>query len=337
MKIRQGICIAMLALAPAVSASAACKIAQLAEWPVKHAYNRPLIEGKINGHPVVVLVDTGASSTFMWRWAAEQLGMSLGWVQGLRVFGVGGEARVAGTMIKELQLGAYTAKNVQLAALGDEKAPHDTALVLGDEFFSSFSTEFDIQHGVIRLLRPEGCKADQLAYWSTTYSLAELQPMRIENPKIHLDILLNGKHVGAMLDTGAPTSMLALGVAERAGFKPDADAATPASAVQGVAEKRVESWVATFDTVSIGDETVRNVRLRVSDMFGKATMTETGSRIAHPAGDLPEMLLGFDFLISHRVLVLPKEHAVVFTYNGGPLFQYVEPVAQAAAPAANAP
>jgi hypothetical protein len=45
--------------------------------------------------------------------------------------------------------------------------PSTVALVLGDEFFANFSTEFDLEHGVIRLLRPKGCKADQLAYWST--------------------------------------------------------------------------------------------------------------------------------------------------------------------------
>jgi hypothetical protein len=96
--------------------------------------------------------------------------------------------------------------------------------------------------------------------------------------------------------------------------------------------------VGTFDSVSIGDETIRNVRLRVGDMFSKDTVAGTGSRIARPAAvDPPEMLLGFDFLLSHRVLVLPKEHAVVFTYNGGPLFQYVEPATEQAVQSTKSP
>jgi len=325
-----------LALALVGNANAGCKIVQLAEWPVSHANNRPRIEGKVNGQPVTVLIDTGASSTFVWRWTANELGLPLSGAQGIRVFGAGGEAQIAATMIKDLQIGAYRASSVRLLAMGDEQGTkHESGMVLGDEFFSSFSTEFDVAHGVVRLLRPQGCKADQLAYWSSTYSQADLQPMRLQNPKILMDILVNGKHVSAMLDTGAPTSMLDLGVAERIGVKPGT--AAEAIPAKGLAAKSFATWVATFDSVSIGDETIRNVRLRVGDMFGKDTVAETGSRIARSAGELPEMLLGFDFLLSHRVLVLPKEHAVVFTYNGGPLFQYVEPATEQAVQATKSP
>jgi hypothetical protein len=38
------------------------------------------------------------------------------------------------------------------------------------------------------------------------------------------------------------------------------------------------------------------------------------------------MLVGCDFFLSHRILVLAKEHTMVFTYNGGPVFQLVKSV-----------
>ena len=166
-----------LALALAGAANAGCKIVQLAEWPVSHANNRPLVDGKINGQPVKVLIDTGANATFMWRWTADAFGLPLSGAEGVRIFGAGGEAQIAATMVKELEIGAYRANSTRLVVMGsDHEKPQESGLVLGDEFFSSFSTEFDIAHGFVRLLRPEGCKADQLAYWSDTYSLAELQP-----------------------------------------------------------------------------------------------------------------------------------------------------------------
>ena len=319
----------------AANANAACKIVQLAEWPVRHANNQPLIEGKVNGQPVTALIDTGSNSTFVWSWTANQLGLPLGGVPRMRVFGAGGEAQIAETMIKDLQIGAYRASGVRLLVIGDEHAKNpNSGIVLGDEFFSSFSTEFDIAHGVVRLLRPEGCKADQLAYWSTTYSQADLQPVRIENPRILISVLVNGKHVNAILDTGARTSILDLSVAERIGVRPGAAAEAIPSG--GIAGKSFPTWVETFDTVSIGDETIRNVRLRIGDMFGNDTVVRTGSRIGRAVNSY-EMLLGFDFLLSHRVLVLPKEHAVVFTYNGGPLFQYVEPPTEQAVPSTKSP
>jgi predicted aspartyl protease len=331
------ICAGVLALALASAANAGCKIVQLAEWPVSHANNRPLVEGKINGQPVKVLIDTGANATFVWRWTADALGLPLSGAEGVRIFGAGGEAQIAATMVKALEIGAYRANSTRLVVMGsDHEKPQESGLVLGDEFFSSFSTEFDIAHGFVRLLRPEGCKADQLAYWSNTYSLAELQPTRVENPHIMLTVMVNGKHVNAILDTGAPTSMLDASVAERIGIKPGATAET--ATVRGLGPQSFPTWVGTFDSVAIGDETIRNVRLRVGDMFGKDKIVSTGSRIGRSTWtDSTEMLLGFDFLLSHRVLVLPKEHAVVFTYNGGPLFQYVAPPTEQAVESEKSP
>ncbi len=53
------------------------------------------------------------------------------------------------------------------------------------------------------------------------------------------------------------------------------------------------------------------------------------------------MLIGCDFLISHHIMVLFKEHKLLFTYNGGPIFQTIEPNApppdEAASAAANPP
>jgi hypothetical protein len=34
----------------------------------------------------------------------------------------------------------------------------------------------------------------------------------------------------------------------------------------------------------------------------------------------PSMLVGCDFFLAHRILVLSKQHKLVFTYNGGPIF-----------------
>jgi clan AA aspartic protease (TIGR02281 family) len=313
-----------------MTAHAECKIAQLAEWPVRYSNNRPLIEGKINGQPVTLLVDTGATSTFIWESAATSLGLPLGGVPRVRVFGAGGEARILDTTIWHLEIGAYKQTNVQLLVLRDKVPPNPVpydrstiALLLGSEFLANFSTEFDLEHGVIRLLRPQGCKADQLAYWSTNYSLADLQPVRAEYPEIRLDVLINGKHVAAVLDTGAPVSRLEASSAKRVGVKPITTAEADAGSAHGVAGREFSDWLGLAETVSIGDETIRNVRVRIASMFPQNTIHPTG--VSDSIRDPPELLLGFDFLLAHRLLVLPKERAFVFTYNGRPPFQYVAP------------
>jgi hypothetical protein len=39
---------------------------------------------------------------------------------------------------------------------------------------------------------------------------------------------------------------------------------------------------------------------------------------------MPALLLGFDFFLAHRIIVLFNEGKLMFTYNGGPIFQVIE-------------
>jgi hypothetical protein len=69
---------------------------------------------------------------------------------------------------------------------------------------------------------------------------------------------------------------------------------------------------------AIGDEIIRNAKLRIGDLY------ILGSRW-HRVMDKRELILGDDFLLAHRVVVQPREHVMVFSYNGGPVFQLIHP------------
>jgi predicted aspartyl protease len=323
-----GIAAAVLCLPAAGAAFGACKIGQVAELPVTVRANRPLLQGQINGEPVEILVDTGASSSFMWEGAAERLGLKMSGVSGLRIYGVGGEAVVHETVVGELRIGAFAAKNLHLAVINPKvgRNADQPALVLGESFFASYVSEFDLAHGVIRLLKPEGCQLDQLPYWADSYSLAVLTPgSDVWNQQIQTRVMLNGKPVDAILDSGAHTSVVARTIATNAGVTPWLDHQT-AFKTSGVSGATLDTWVGTFATFAIGDESIRNVKLQISDLFNADRVTETGSHISQIAPGLPNMLIGCDFFLSHRILVLFQAHKLLFTYNGGPVFQVVESV-----------
>jgi clan AA aspartic protease (TIGR02281 family) len=314
----------LMALAPAASAD--CKLLQIAELPVSVAHNQPLIDAQINDQPVKILVDTGASYSFLWEDQARQLGLPLQQA-GIHMYGVDGEARSLATQVKRLQIGAFTFKDMSLVVVGTDRGPHSkgsaSALVLGEDFFSKFTTEFDLAHGVIRLLKPEDCKPEQLAYWGKAYSLAELDRTNEGFPSIEANVLVNGQHVIAILDSGAGTSHISQAAADRAGFT-----AAPVEASEkstGIAGKAMPVREGTFKSFAIGDEVVHNVKLRIADLFGRDKVQDTGSNLERPLDDLPSMLIGCDFFISHHIMVLFKEHKLLFTYNGGPIFQTIEP------------
>jgi len=299
---------------------------QLGELQVSVTANRPLVTGQINGQSVRVLIDTGTSVSFVWEGAARRLGLPLASVRSVKVFGVGGEATVLGTTVKELQVGSYSASNVSLAVLerARELRPEDPAVVLGNDFFSQVVSEFDLAQGAIRLMRPTGCQIDELAYWARSYSMAELARPQIDNPQVRLNVSVNGKPVEAVLDTGTRTTVITTAAAQNAGVlaaPQDAGARAESGKMGGVGPKAVPSYTGTLTTFAIGDETVRSARVRVADLFRSDTVAETGSHISRPADGLPGMLIGCDFFMSHRLMILPEERKVVFTYNGGPVFQ----------------
>ena len=63
------------------------------------------------------------------------------------------------------------------------------------------------------------------------------------------------------------------------------------------------TWIAPFASFKIGDEEIRNTRLRIGDI----------------ATDI-DMLIGADFFLSHHLYVASSQHKLYFTYNGGPVF-----------------
>ena len=72
-------------------------------------------------------------------------------------------------------------------------------------------------------------------------------------------------------------------------------------------------------------------RFVFSDMFKDAKYRSfPGSRISAKVEVAHSMLLGADFLRSHRVLVAHSQRKIYFTYAGGPVFARAPPAGRAA-------
>lgn len=317
----------VLCLSAAPAAFGACQISKLAELPVTLVGNRPVMQGQVNGRAVEILVDTGSTSSFIGENEAKALGLRTTSLQGVSSYGVGGETRISATVLQEFKFGAFEGKNLPITVVGSQPGrKHAFAqLVLGEDFFSNFTTEFDFAHGVIRLLRLQGCKFDQVAYWSDQFSMAELSRADPGRARIQTDVNVNGKEVDAILDTGAATSIISVPASRSAGVNPGQDGTQTIGTVTGLAGNPIEAWIGTFGTFALGDERVRNVKLRIADLFAADSRQRTGSHVRKNLDDMPEMLVGADFFRTHRILVLFEQRKLVFTYNGGLIFQTTEP------------
>ena len=92
---------------------------------------------------------------------------------------------------------------------------------------------------------------------------------------------MNGQKIRVLFDTGAATSILTLQAAKRAGITPDSPGVTPGGPSFGIGRRVGQSWLAPFASFKIGDEEIRNTRLRIADIDA------AGRRHADRRGLLP--------------------------------------------------
>jgi predicted aspartyl protease len=299
----------------ALPAGARCQMESVTEIPVDAHQNQLVTHGVIDGHAVRVLIDTGANLSLIWRPAIEGLGLHL--INGPRtkLYGLGGESYVYSASVKELRVASFAVKNRRFPVAGD--LPSGMDFILGEDLLSQTAMEFDLRHDVVRMVEPTGCTIAQLPYWATTYSIADLIASPRDAQAIRVNVLLNGRPVRAQIDSGSSISILTTAVADSLGIR----YVSTTGEIVGVGRGSLETWVADVQTFTLGDETIKNTRLRVAQMGKYRTMVPIGSRIPVAVAGEPEMLLGLDFLRAHHVLVDNSTRKIVFTYEGGPVFE----------------
>jgi tetratricopeptide (TPR) repeat protein len=275
------------------------------EIPVTMTDLQPIVAARINGKKVNLLADSGAFFSQISPPEAAELGLKAGPLPlGFRITGVGGaEASPGFATARDFSING--ARLAGAFVVGGGEVGHDNAGVMGQNILGFADVEYDLAHGVIRLMRPHDCLGRSLAYWSSQApSVIEIEAAKARMTKG--DAFVNGVRVRLLFDTGASTSGLSLAAARRAGLDPHGAGVTSAGMTHGIGRRLVQTWIVPVDSFKVGDEEIRHTKLRVAD-------TDFG------AEDV-DMLLGADFFLSHRVYVANDQRKLYFTYNGGPVF-----------------
>lgn len=297
-------------------AKADCKMVKVAEIAIKMSGRAPLMATEINGKSTYLLADTGAESSTMFGSALGALGLTPTVMDGTKFYGVGGGVQAYVVGIASLKLGGMEIHNHDFLVLG--QGGHGAVEVvgtLGEDFFNLADVEFDLAHNAIRFFRPKDCKGDEVLYWGGAYSTL---PMIGGENEIIVEAMLNGHPQRALMDTGASSSV----VTTRAAFGVGVSVADgdPKRAFTGIGQRRVCYGVGSFKSFAFDQEAVKDVKISVADLFKYNKGTRLGSRLAEDVMDNPDMLLGADFFLAHRVLVSHSQRRVYVTYSGGPLF-----------------
>ncbi len=307
------------------SAHAACKIGVFADLTLQPNPERALVDGAVNGHPTKFIIDTGAWASTMPFADAVRLGVKVdrsGFAYmdiNVKSEGIGGTQEV-GTVTFNMQLDKIDLPKEVMTAIPMRPLDNNAAALVGMDLIGQRDIELNLPGNNIKLIKVEGCTTQELAYWDKPYSQAKLESDGSGRSSIRVNVLLNGHVVPAMVDSGATQSIVTPEAARMAGL--DIAQAEVSGDIGGIGTRRVSAQVATFNTFTLGDETIKNAKLLVSAMWKYNKADETGTRLGSHTQSLeqPRMLLGSDFLRAHRVLVANSMGMMVFSYMGGPVF-----------------
>lgn len=297
----------MLSTLP-LAAFASCKLGKMAELPITMSGSKPQLTAKINGEDAQFVADSGAFYSMLSEASAAQYKLSLRPARfGFYLTGIGGTVTPSIATVKVFTIAGVPIKNVEFLVGGSEVGGSTSVGVLGQNFFSIGDIEYDLANGVIRLMRPDDCRHANLAYWvkaTQDFSSMEIDRTTIMAPHTIGTAYVNGARIRVMFDTGSGASVLSLKAAERAGVTPDSPGVVQAGYTHGIGRATVKTYIGPFANFKIGDEEIRNTRLR----FGEIGVQKV------------DMLIGVDFFLSHRIYVARSQNKLFFTYDGGPVF-----------------
>lgn len=307
------------------TAPAGCRYTAVARVPVSYTGPSlsPTIPGVIEGKPAHMLVDTGAFETLLTRTGTERRGMLLR-NTGTLAHGIGGSTRLYAAKVKDFGVGPARSAAGYLRVVADTGFTPDFDAIVGAPFLLQADLEVSLATKEIKFFRPTNCSEAFLGYWSEDALVIPFEASASDSPNPHFSVFLNGYRLDAIIDSGAAVTVVDLEAAKRAGLKMDAPGMVRMGDTVGVGERRVARWTTTVDKLTIGNENINNARIGVTDTRGAARA---------------DVVLGADFLRSHRVLFAMSQKKLYFSYVGGqPLGQRdtLEPWMQQEADAGNA-
>ena len=290
----------------ALPAQAACRLQQLS-LPVHMVDKRPISTLTINGTELPMLVDSGAFFSVLSDATATQLNLPLRSVPfEMRITGFAGDLKTRLTTVDKLGLKGAELPRVDFL-VGANEIGHGIMGIMGRNILSATDADYDLAHGVVHLTFPTGeCEKTNLAHWAGDAPVIELPlerlPRSVDQP-ILVEVKANGKTMVALLDTGAPRSVMTLRSARRAGI--DESDLTSKGRTSGAGAGIVKLWRGPLKLLEVGGETLRDNEIEIADS---------------PRLDY-DLILGMDYFLSHRIYVSRLQRKVYATWNGRPVFE----------------
>ena len=248
----------LLAVLFAATAQAACRVEPRSAVPLDVVDGHVLVTVQVNDVAATFILDTGADRTLMGEDVVRRLGLERdGWVAST-IAGIGGIQQRPNALPRSLRLGTTPLRRRTLTrryqrdgrpAAGERVAGRPIAGLLGRDFLSPFDLDIDLPGHRMTLYDVRGCDAGFLP-WTTPYAaIPASTPM---GAALVVQVLVDGRPLRALIDTGASASLITAPGMFRLGLTPELLARDPGGNGRGVGPAPVPMRLHRFAEMRVG-------------------------------------------------------------------------------------
>jgi predicted aspartyl protease len=222
--------------------------------------NRFLVPVTINGSPQKLILDTGGVTTSLSRNAVKTLNLEEEF-SGIQLNDLYGHEATGQVIVKSFDMGVAHAGKLKLkvAPMPDLEVRTGANGLLSTDLFLAYDIDMDFGAGRLNYFSSDHCEG-KVAYWPERP--VAIIPVILGNGHIIISVKLDDRFVNAIIDTGAPNSVLTLQAAK------DVFGLVPDSAELKLSETSkddplLKSYTHKFGTLVFGDITVTNPKIEI--------------------------------------------------------------------------
>ncbi len=243
---------------------------------------------------------TGSNVTVLDTSAAQRFGVGFGRPT-YDFYAVGGVKPMDVVHVAKLRIGNLSSDGIDLDAVDMRTGDADPRLagLLGMSILSHYDIDLDLAGGHVVLYEAkDGCHKPTVALAPNLYT-ARLQSAYLDQQAI-VTVTINGHPFQALLDSGAPHSLMYFPAALRLGIDVSALHVPGHSVISGFGPAPVASIKHVFDNVVIGDLQISHLPISIIEQYCNGagyeqTGTVIGGRTVYQAG-LEQIVIGADIM-----------------------------------------
>ncbi len=277
-----------------------CQIVRAADLPLEAVDRHIVTPALINGKQARLVLDTGAGFTTLTGEAVERLELGSPEFSNGVAKGIGGSRSLSVLHTADFKLGALKGKDLHFGVFAGHRvlgaSPVDG--LLGMDLLSQLDVDLDMPERRALLYRAiGGCSTPAAALAPPLYSLPMVQAPDAFSPIVN--VTLSGHTLRALLDSGSDSNIIFRRAARTLGLDQSALANDRIGHSHGIGLRAVQFHRHIIEPISIGDLTVRNMRVNVAEEASPADF---------------DMLLGIEFFLRVHVWLSFSSHTVIMQY-----------------------